>query len=415
MRRLKFIATATLLGLLTVSCQDDNNESVTPNAYQPIELTATETRLAMENNGFAFRFFRAAVQTLPESAQQQLFVSPFSTSLALSMLTNGANGMTEQELADALGFSGFSLEEINGYNRKLTTELTTQDQTSRISLANSLWLNEGFTALDSYRQTLSDNYDAEVQTVDFATALPAINGWCSEKTNGLIPEILESLEPDAAMVLMNALYFKGAWSEPFDPKATAQETFYNTDGTTTLVELMHHTGTYNYLEQDGYQTARLPFGNGAFSLTILLPDEGNDLADCLANLDEEKWQNLDADLERVAAELDVKLPKFKTDSNNILNNTIKALGIQQAFSGSSDFSRLSEQSIGINQIRQALSFSLDEKGTEAAATTVIEGLTTGGTIEPAAPTPFHVQRPFLCILSEKSTGCILFIGKVEKM
>lgn len=369
----------------------------------------------MENNAFAFRFFRAAMQTLPKSAQQQLFVSPFSTSLALSMLTNGANGMTEQELADALGFSGFSLEEINGYNRKLTTELTTQDQTSRISLANSLWLNEGFTALDSYRQTLTDNYDAEVQTVDFATALPAINRWCAEKTNGLIPEILESLEPDATIVLMNALYFKGAWSEPFDPKATAQETFYNTDGTTTLVELMHRTGIYSYVEQDGYQTVRMPFGNGAFSLTILLPDEGNDLADCLANLDEEKWQNLDADLERVTAELDVKMPKFKTDSNNILNNTIKALGIQQAFSGNSDFSRLSEQPIVISQIRQALSFSLDEKGTEAAAATVIEGLTTGGTIEPEASIPFHVQHPFLCILSEKSTGCILFIGKVEKM
>ena len=403
---------------LLAACQNDDLPGG-GNEYEPIAMTKTETELASQGADFAFRFFRAVDKSLLENAglpqeerDEPLFVSPLSASFALSMLANGAEGETLQELTDALGFSGYSMEEVNAYYKKLVEELPKQDKESRLALANSLWLDTQFDALAAYKSVLTDNYDAEVRQVDMATAVDDINAWCSQKTNGLIPKILKENEDGLSMLLLNALYFKGEWDDPFDVEDTREDVFANADGTESRTVFMNKEDWLRYAQNDLFGMVSLPYGNGAFSLQVLLPNEGVALSDCVEALNGDVWTDLLNEMSFM--EVDLRIPKLKTDRLlGDLRPALEAMGVKKAFAEGADFSKLSGQSLFISLVRQAVSFNMDEKGTEAAAVTGVGG-------EMAAPPPsqvidFHVQRPFLLMLTEKSTGCVLFIGKVVKM
>lgn len=403
---------------LLAACQNDDLPDG-GNEYEPIVMTKTETELASQGADFAFRFFRAVDKSLQENGglsqeerDEPLFVSPLSASFALSMLANGADGETLQELTDALGFSGYSMEEVNAYYKKLAEELPKQDKQSRLALANSLWLDTRFDALATYKGVLTDNYDAEVRQVDMATAVDDINNWCSQKTNGLIPKILKENEAGLSMLLLNALYFKGEWEDPFDEEDTREDVFANADGTESRAAFMNKEDWLRYVQNDLFGMVSLPYGNGAFSLQVLLPHEGMALADCMEALNGNAWTDLLNEMS--FTEVNLKLPKLKTDRIlDDLRPALEAMGVKKAFAEGADFSKLSGQSLFISLVRQAVSFNMDEKGTEAAAVTGI-----GGDVMAPPPSPvidFHVQRPFLLVLTEKSTGCVLFIGKVVKM
>ena len=304
------------------------------------------------------------------------------------------------------------MEEVNAYYKKLAEELPKQDKQSRLALANSLWLDAQFDALATYKGVLTDSYDAEVRQVDMATAMDDINNWCSQKTNGLIPEILKKNEAGLSMLLLNALYFKGEWDEPFDVEDTQEDVFANADGTESRAAFMNKEDWLRYVQNDLFGMVSLPYGNGAFSLQVLLPHEGMALADCMEALNGNAWTDLLNEMS--FTEVNLKLPKLKTDRIlDDLRPALEAMGVKKAFAEGADFSKLSGQSLFISLVRQAVSFNMDEKGTEAAAVTAVGGVS-------AAPPPspvidFHVQRPFLLVLTEKSTGCVLFIGKVVKM
>ena len=416
MNRNLFLGMAALS--LLAACQNDDLPDG-GNEYEPIVMTKTETELASQGTDFAFRFFRAGDKSLQENGglsqeerDEPLFVSPLSASFALSMLANGADGETLQELTDALGFSGYSMEEVNAYYKKLMEELPKQDKESRLALANSLWLDTRFDALTAYKGILTDSYDAEVRKVDMATAMDDINNWCSQKTNGLIPKILKKNEAGLSMLLLNALYFKGEWDDPFDEGDTQEDAFANADGTESRTAFMNKEDWLRYVQNDLFGMVSLPYGNGAFSLQVLLPHEGVALADCMEALNGNAWTDLLNGLS--FTEVNLKLPKLKTDRIlDDLRSALEAMGVKKAFAEGADFSKLSGQSLFISLVRQAVSFNMDEKGTEAAAVTAVGG-------ESMAPPPaqvidFHVQRPFLLVLTEKSTGCVLFIGKVVKM
>ncbi len=401
---------------LLAACQNDDLPGG-GNEYEPIVMTKTETELASQGTDFAFRFFRAVDKSLQENGglsqeerDEPLFVSPLSASFALSMLANGADGETLQELTDALGFSGYSMEEVNAYYKKLMEELPKQDKESRLVLANSLWLDTQFDALATYKGVLTDNYDAEVRQVDMATAMDDINNWCSQNTNGTIPKFLKQ-QPGGLMLLANALYFKGSWDEPFDVEDTEEDVFANGDGTESRVAFMNKKDWYNYVQNDLFAMASLPYGNEAFSLQVLLPNEEVALGDCMDALNRDVWASLQDEMR--ARELNLKLPKLDADRDLNLIDALEAMGIKAAFSGSADFSKLSSsQQLLVSMAQQAVSFTMNEEGTEAAAVT---GTGMSGSPEPEPVIDFHVQRPFLLVLTEKSTGCVLFIGKVVKM
>ena len=346
--------------------------------------------------------------------EPKIFLSPVSASYALSMAANGADGTTLRELTDALGFSGFSIDEINAYNQKLVKELVQQDNTTILSMANSLWMFDDFQVLDSYSEALNTNYDAEVRQQERMGAMEAINNWCSAKTNGCISDFLKKEPDDALVMLLNALYFKGLWVSPFDKADTRTEAFTNEGGSISQVSMMRQENRYQFAQNDMYAVVRLPYGNGAFGLQVLLPQEGVELSQCIAALDGTNWKMAQ---EAFAWEqVDVKLPKFTIkDCQNSLKEVLQAMGVQEAFLNIANFSKMAEKELKISSIAQSIYFSLDEEGTEAAAVT---GIGTDSALLPSRPDgvyEFYVNRPFLFLLTEKSTGSVLFMGKVTKL
>ena len=397
---------------MVVACQNDEgvNNNV-PKEYKPIELTEAQTRMASESTDFAFRFFQTACEVIGKEEQNKnkLILSPVSASYALSMAANGAEGATLTELIEVLGFSGFSIDEINAYNQKLVQELVQQDNTTLLSMANSLWLLDDFQVLSTYRNALKKNYDAEVRREERVKAKDAINAWCADKTNGCIPDFLKD-DPEGKALLLNALYFKGLWAEPFDKGLTQNELFTNEGGTQTEVAMLNRQSGYLLAQNDLYATVRLPYGNGAFALQVILPQEGVSLAQCIEALNGASWQALQESM--MWKEVDVKLPKFTIeDYQNSLIRVLMAMGVQEAFRNSADFSKMANKDLMISSVDQSVYFRLDEEGTEAAAVTGI-GMSQALPQSPYGVYEFHVDRPFLFLLTEKSTDSVLFMGQV---
>ena len=410
MKKLMFACAATLS--MVAACQNDEGvNNKVPKEYKPIELTEAQTRMASESTDFAFRFFQTASEVLGKEEQNKnkLILSPVSASYALSMAANGAEGATLTELIEVLGFSGFSIDEINAYNQKLVQELVQQDNTTLLSMANSLWLLDDFQVLSTYRNALKKNYDAEVRREERAKAKDAINAWCADKTNGCIPDFLKD-DPEGKALLLNALYFKGLWAEPFDKGLTQNEPFTNEDGTQTEVAMLNRQSGYLLAQNDLYATVRLPYGNGAFALQVILPQEGVSLAQCIEALNGASWQALQESI--TWKEVDVKLPKFTIeDYQNSLIRVLMAMGVQEAFRNSADFSKMANKDLMISSVDQSVYFRLDEEGTEAAAVTGI-GMSQALPQNPYGVYEFHVDRPFLFLLTEKSTDSVLFMGQV---
>ena len=410
MKKLMFACAATLS--MVAACQNDEGvNNKVPKEYKPIELTEAQTRMASESTDFAFRFFQTASEVLGKEEQNKnkLILSPVSASYALSMAANGAEGATLTELIEVLGFSGFSIDEINAYNQKLVQELVQQDNTTLLSMANSLWLLDDFQVLSTYRNALKKNYDAEVRREERAKAKDAINAWCADKTNGCIPDFLKD-DPEGKALLLNALYFKGLWAEPFDKGLTQNEPFTNEDGTQTEVAMLNRQSGYLLAQNDLYATVRLPYGNGAFALQVILPQEGVSLAQCIEALNGASWKALQESI--TWKEVDVKLPKFTIeDYQNSLIRVLMAMGVQEAFRNSADFSKMANKDLMISSVDQSVYFRLDEEGTEAAAVTGI-GMSQALPQNPYGVYEFHVDRPFLFLLTEKSTDSVLFMGQV---
>ncbi len=390
-------------------------EGVELKRREDIELTKAQKALVNGTVDFSFNMLKQTV------GKGNVALSPLSAAIALSMLSNGAAGETRQEIVNALGFTDAGISAVNEYNRMLLTKLPDLDNTGIMSFANSLWMNSGFNATgfaayESFQSALVDNYDAVVYAYDFADGPAIINKWCSDMTNGLIPEVLKELNPDCAMILANALYFKGIWANKFLEKYTAKEFFRNAEGTAVQVDMMNVKRYISYMSNDQFALAELTFGNRAFRFQVLLPTEGVTADECLAGLTGGQWLEAQSALKSNPVEL--KLPKFKIQMNESVDEILEALGIEQMYSEEkADFSNISDTCVWVDNVQQATSFSIDEDGSEAAAVTIIEmvGESTGEDKKEPEYIPFHVDRPFIFLIREVSTNVILFIGKVDKL
>ena len=257
-------------------------------------------------------------------------------------------------------------------------------------------------------------YDAQVQELDFASpkAPDIINGWCAGKTNNCIPKVLNEIPETARLYLLNALYFKGIWKNQFKKSDTAEEAFTNADGSKSTVHMMNlRDERFNYAENEYFSMAELPYGNEAFSMVVLLPAEGKSLDECLPQLNDERWGEWNSSLSSSA--LNLKLPRFEMEYDKELIDDMMAMGMQEAFTPSADFSGMADEDLFISLLQQFTYVKVNEEGTEAAAVTV-------GGMDVAAPgpstvIPFYVDRPFIFLIKEKSTGVILFMGKVTKL
>lgn len=401
-----------LLGVfaLITGCQNDDDGSDIAKPRKDIVLSRAEEVLTNENIDFAFRLFKQVNNAEKEHANWA--ISPLSTSLALGMVANGAAGNTLEEIKGVLGFSSFELEAMNTYNQKLVKELLDLDNTTLLNIANSIWVKNTYPIDNSFVDLNKSMYDARVESLDLSTqeSVKIINDWVSSQTNKAIKEVVSAPNPYVNMYLMNALYFKGIWRYPFKKSNTKEELFTNADGSSVEVPMMNLEESFIHIQTDDFNIAEFPYGNSAFSMVILLPAEGKTLDESLVNLTYENWSELYDDTR--FEKLIVKLPRFELNSNKDLAEDLKSMGIKDAFfEETADFSKLTplpDFSMGV--VDQVINIKVNEEGTEASTVTNIHKWPTSNSSR-----RFHVDRPFAFMIKEKSTGTILFMGKVTKM
>lgn len=400
-----FFAIAIFFALALTSCESLNNSSEGNENYEPIVLTKSQQAVAAKGDAFALDFLRACSQAFPGS---NLFLSPMSASMLCSMLANGAEDETYAEIVKAIGMDNFTIDQVNDCYTTLVAALLKADRNVSLSLANSLWAAKELDLKSSFRKQMSRVYDAESYVVDFAddATLPRINGWCSDKTKGLIPKMFDEIDPQVQLILINALYFKGTWKVPFVKDLTTQATFYALSGQNTTADFMFAASgdAFTGYQDESVTVVRLPYGNGAFYLEAIMPADKDFMA-FLAGLSSEKLARWDANnIQR----FEVRFPKFKAafDTEQQLIPIMQSLGMKKAFSRAAEFGKISNTPLYVSNMRQKAFVSLDEEGTEAAAVTIAELRKN----EAGSGPVLAFNRPFVYLIREKSTGAILFAG-----
>ncbi len=394
-----------------VICPVDSDSILTneDNELRYISLTRTEQELVNNNNEFAFNLFREMMKS--QVREQSEIVSPISITYALGMLNNGASGDTQKQINKVLGFGEAGADGINDFCKKMLTEAPSLDKLTKVMIANTIYMNQGFELKKDFISKAKTFYDAEPETRNFADGKTRdiINKWGNDHTQGMIPEVLkeEEFDPIAVSYLLNAIYFKGAWAKKFDKENTNDETFkgYSTE---KQVPMMHQEQEFNYAENELCQALCLPYGNNAYRMTILLPKEGKTINEVLKTLTAETWQNYQW---MGKAIVDLKLPRLESQSEIKLEKIMSTLGMPNAFDPNlANFSNFCNVPTYIGMMKQVAKIKLNEEGTEAAAITVI-GMKNEASASEPPHVSFYATRPFLYVISEQSTGAIFFIGK----
>jgi len=370
-----------------------------------------DDRLANANRQFGLRLF-AALRESGEGAEDNLFISPLSVSIALAMAYNGAAGQTALSMARALGFDGLDTTELNAAMRDLVTALENPDSLVEISIANSLWGRRGFSFSNAFLDKTGTYYEAEITTLDFDSpdAPDTINRWVNDATRGMIDNIVDRIPPEIVLHLINAIYFKGQWQTEFDPARTHDWDFDTAAGGTATVSMMSHSGSYRHLAGDGFQAVRLPYGDGNLAMYVFLPDETGGLGELLADLDEETWRQRFQGFR--PKDGDVMLPRFRIEYLSLLNSALSGMGMGIAFDGGrADFSGMTTTGadLYISSVVHKAVVEVNEEGTEAAAVTDIAiGVTS---IQPEEERfRFVADHPFFFVIRDDRTDSILFMG-----
>ncbi len=397
--------------LLSCTNEDDGNFGKDTPRYD-IPLSTKSGEINTQVQKFSFDLYREVAKTEKE---ENFCLSPLSASLCLGMIMNGADGNTYAEMQKTLGFEGFTNQQINEYVQMMQTELPKLDGRTIFTNANSLWIRNGYTLLPEFIQTNKTYYDAEVCNEPFDNStLEKINSWCNKKTNGLIPEIINGIPDDIISYLINAIYFKGVWTNEFKKSDTKDEPFYMANGQTIQVPTMKQTQSNNFFADEEVMAVELPYGNRAFSMFLFIPADPDkkSIDDIIKGLDQETWQKWNEQLH--TSTMTIHLPRFLIKTEKDLIETLNSLGIKDAFNDySANFTKMSiTKGLYIGLLKQKTYIELNESGTEAAAVTI--GGMTSESAFPSLPTEIRFDHPFGYVLKEKSTGAILFAGKVGK-
>ena len=426
----KFAMVVGLLALLTaaaIGCGAQDAELRSPkDRAAPAAADAELKALAQGNNDFAFNLYRALA-----SEQGNLFYSPYSISLALAMTYGGARGETESQMADTLQFL-LSQDELHPAFNVLDLELAARgkgpagkgEEGFTLNIANAVWGQQDYAFLDEYLDLLAESYGVGVRPVDFRgspeESRVAINDWVAERTEGRIQDMIPPgiISELTRMVLTNAIYFNAGWQFPFEEGETRPAPFHLLDGSSVEVPMMRTKEGFGYARGEGYQAVDLPYVGYALSMTVLVPDTGRF---------KEFEDRLDAALvERIIGELaahyvDLQMPKFAFESQFLLADTFKEMGMANAFDpAAAEFSGMDGKSclagdegcLYIKEVVHKAFVSVDEKGTEAAAATAAVMQTESAPPQPVAVT---IDRPFIFLIRDRGTDTILFVGRVEKL
>ncbi len=340
--------------------------------------------------------------------------SPLSVKMAFAMAANGAGGETKSQLLNAL-----EIDDLENYNQTVKAMIDTYNQSDilKFNIANSIWMNQDKTAQnfsEGFQKVLSESFHAQAGKVTGTNALETINGWVDKQTNGKIKSIIS--DSNFWAMLVNAVYFKGAWEDEFYEGATSKEAFTDRNGQKTDIDFMHQTGYLNYYKDADVEVIELPYKNSAVKIDENGEYEGFDRYDFDISMYAVKGTYRDAALKEIAdgklsrTYIDLSFPKFKVEFSTDLNDYMKNLGITDAFDGQkADFKSMFDSgNMWITKALHKTYIAVDEKGTEAAAVTAI-GM--AGSALPPQPVTVKFNEPFTFVIRDNTSGEVLFIGE----
>lgn len=399
-----------LILCFTLSCRKDG--PIAPATDTPLNLPAGNAAITASANRFAIDIFQQVLQT--GQAGTNILVSPLSIDLALDMAYNGAAGTTAGAMAKALQLNGAPLGELNSVNQALLQQLPKEDSRVQLSLANSIWYRQtGPQPATAFIDSVTENYLGTAQALDFSnpSSVNTINNWVAKNTNNKIPAIIQDLDAADIMVLVNAIYFNGAWMNAFKTSATANAPFYLAGGGTVSVPFMNEKADIRMSQTSTLTVAELPYGTGqAFDMYLLIPaDETRPVNEFASSLNAATLDTAMANLDSVNVQLTIPKWEYGFSVQN-LTPQLAQLGMGIAFSDSADFSNMYPTAQAhISQVIHKAYIQVSEQGTQAAAATAV---VVGTSALPPAPV-IRADHPFVYLIVEKQTGLILFMGIVS--
>ena len=413
MKHSKFYAMALLMStalFTTASCDSSSDDLETPQpTVCPVEQPEPLVLVISASTNNAFPLF-SEVDAITDK-NENYTISPLSLSEALAIASNGANGDTRKQIAEIIGVNGMSKETVNETFNSLNDYLAKVDSKTTFTTANSVWIDEGFKVKPEFlsdKKFIGETFNQKLSTTK---TRDDINNWCDVKTHSCIKKVLsEPLPETCRMLLANALYFKGMWKNKFDKADTKEKVFTNSDGSKSKVQMMSQVSEFLAYEGIDMDFAEFPYGNDNYCMDVFLPHEDKKLDECMKNFDQKTFEEY---LNKAGkGEVLVEMPRMKLEYMNSLVKPLKAMGMTDAFSEKADFSGLSDEKVSISDVIQATFVNVDEEGTEAAAVTVA---TLDNSVMPMRTSSFIMNRPFVYIIREKTSGTILFMGKVRKL
>lgn len=409
-KRLTLACVSVAAFILFLTCTDSVTGPEGPQGELPRALSESEQMLIEADREFSYHLFK---RTVAWDDEENIFISPFSVSMALAMTLNGAEGQTFEDMRRTLELDGMDLNEINDSFQSLVELLATVDPKVQLKIANSIWHRNSLAVSEDFRLRMEEYFEARIAGLDFSdpASVDIINGWVNENTEGLIEEIIKEIPANVVMYLINALYFKGDWLRQFDPDDTAPANFHLESGEAIEVDMMRQDGLFATYQSEEVQMIELPYGDSLFTMSVLMPGSAETpidqfIAEKVTAENLAKWRsNLSVD----ARKSTVGLPKFEMEYEITYNDILKVMGMEIAFGGQADLSGLVESETAglyIDEVKHKTFIQVDEEGTEAAAVTSV------AIAESARPSVI-MNRPFVFIIYERESGTNLFMGKMK--
>lgn len=408
MKTFKYILFFLVLAIIAVSCSKSSTESdgQKDDSFKSLSLNEQQRVFATSGNSFALNL----LDEVSDLKDENLIVSPLSMQYLLGMLLNGAQGETADQISKVLGYGTGQIDVVNQYAQTLMKQLPSLDKKATVTFANAVYAGNQYQLLDAFKKSVGSFYGAEVSNVDFSdkSTVNKINSWCAKQTKSLIPSIIDNISSDTKAVLLNATYFNSEWKSPFDKSYTSNRLFAYEGSGGIYVPMMAKTGDMSYVENDNLSMVSLPYGNGVFSMLVILPSSGKTIADVTEYLKTTDFTSLSKSM--LSYNVDLWLPRFEIKFNMDFSDILSGMGMPDCFNNSADFTAMFKTSSKISLIKQSATIKVEERGTEAS-------VVSQGYLTPTASSPselkavFHADHPFVYLIVENSTKTILFAGK----
>lgn len=384
-----FIIMVAILFTGCSACKKVNTENVDVVASDNIDKNAP--------------FWNRLLYHASSAENSNICLSPLSVQLALAMTATGAEGETQEQMYNTIG------KNICDEAENIISRFNEEIKDCELNLANSIWINNRLKVKDEFINSNKSIYDAEIRNIPFdKSAIGKINGWCKENTKGKIDEIIDRVDANNMMYLINALYFKAPWWNPFRPENTRKQPFTTADGNVVEAEMMKQSFKTSYYIDDTVQIATMPF-QGGFEMIFILPRYEKDINDAIRHLSSH-YKNCTDKME--IYKVDFSVPKFKTEFSMNIRDILYGMGMQRAFSNEAQFGKISDEPLYIDEVIHKTFISIDESGAEAAAVTAVSMRAGAFMPREEKRATMILDRPFIYAIKDRKTGSIFFVGTV---